>query len=66
MGLRPRVEFYDLDTDPWEQNNLKNHPMLSVLKRKLLEWMKETGDPLLDGPIQSIYNREIMEEFCND
>jgi hypothetical protein len=64
MPERPRYELYDLKTDPWEQTNLAGQEAFSSieqeLKGRLVSWMKETSDPLLNGPIQSIYNREIL------
>lgn len=63
MGLRPRFELYDLKADPWEKDNRADDSALASIKRnlhaKLIGWMKETNDPLLNGPIRSIYNREI-------
>ena len=52
---RPRVEFYDLLMDPGEMRNLAGDPELDDiqgdLERRLHEWMVETDDPLLDGPV---------------
>ncbi|MFA5688278.1 MAG: sulfatase [Kiritimatiellales bacterium] len=68
MELRPRYELYDLSADPWEQNNLSGMPeqtdVEKQLKEKLISWMKETGDPLLNGPVRSFYNRELLMELC--
>ena len=45
---RPAVEFFDLDTDPTEQNNLAEDPafreQLEKMSAMLDEWMKEQGD----------------------
>ena len=45
---RPAEEFYDLENDPDEQNNLINHPNyqteIKELKLKLTEWMFMQGD----------------------
>ena len=53
---RSEEELYDLKNDPNEANNLVNNPayenILFELKQKLLNWMKETTDPLLDGKIK--------------
>ena len=67
MGLRPRFELYDLKADPSEQNNLAGDPghgaIQEQLRQKLVAWMKETHDPLLNGPVRSIYNRKICEQL---
>jgi arylsulfatase A-like enzyme len=42
-------ELYDLETDPWETQNLIHHPdhraAAAACRRRLFEWMEETGDP---------------------
>ncbi|UJA19788.1 sulfatase [Thermoleophilia bacterium SCSIO 60948] len=56
-GTRPVAEerLYDLISDPSESNNLVANPAcareLGLLRAKLEAWMRETRDPLLDGPI---------------
>jgi arylsulfatase A-like enzyme len=49
-------ELYDLEKDPNEANNLINNPAYEKiqfeLRQKLLDWMKETNDPLLKGKIK--------------
>ena len=43
-------EFYDLETDPWEMNNLVDEealaPVLSQMRRQLYEDLQAAGDPL--------------------
>ena len=67
MSLRPRVELYDLEADPWEQKNLEDDPACAAIRKelhaKLVGWMREAGDPLLNGPVQSFYNRGILGEI---
>ncbi len=50
-----RVFLYDLIADPEERRNLADYPEyadeLHELSELLERWMKETHDPLLDGPI---------------
>ena len=44
-----RDEYYDLDADPWETKNIIGTVSRSELNRCreiLIQWMKETGDPL--------------------
>ena len=47
---RPAEELYDLDSDPFELNNLADRPDLKEIKAKLREqlsdWMRQQGDPL--------------------
>ena len=56
------VELYDLEADPWEQRNLGGDSETRDVQRRLIEtvwaWMRETDDPLLDGPIPSPQYRE--------
>jgi arylsulfatase A-like enzyme len=52
---RPRVELYDLDADPFEQDNLAGSEVLAEVEKDLAErlatWQHETGDPVLHGPV---------------
>ncbi len=50
-----REQLYDLVFDPNEAHNLVAHAetaeTLTTLRRRLDEWMRETDDPLLHGPV---------------
>ncbi len=63
-GVRLPVELYDLLEDPWEQHNLAEEPDLASaktdLRQRLLRWMKETDDPVLQGPVASPYNSAAL------
>ncbi len=63
--LRPRYELYDLKADPWEQHNLAGKPEMAEvetsLKSQLTQWMTETEDPVLNGPVPSLYANAILE-----
>jgi N-sulfoglucosamine sulfohydrolase len=52
---RPRVELYDLVLDPGEMRNLAEDAaqadVRATLDERLHAWMRDTADPLLDGPI---------------
>ena len=45
---RPEIEFYDLENDPWELENIANHPehkgRIAAMKAELERWMDEQGD----------------------
>src|SRR5919109_415326 len=55
--VRDQVELYDLAADPWEQKNLAGRPEVTQteadLRERLLRWMQDTHDPLLEGPVAS-------------
>lgn len=59
------VELYDLDADPLEERNLAGTPAIEAVERHLSDelwsWMRETRDPLLDGPIPSPRYRQAMQ-----
>jgi N-sulfoglucosamine sulfohydrolase len=59
------VELYDLEADPLELQNLAGRPEHAPVEKELRDllwrWMRETGDPLLNGPIPSPYYRSAME-----
>jgi N-sulfoglucosamine sulfohydrolase len=51
----PEEQLYDLVLDPQEGRNLAGDParaeVLAELRGRLEAWMRETDDPLLDGPV---------------
>ncbi len=57
-GRRPAEELYDLEVDPRELKNLAADPAMAEVKRglehQLIDWMSETGDPLLKGPVARV------------
>ncbi|HKC19582.1 MAG TPA: sulfatase [Candidatus Dormibacteraeota bacterium] len=58
------IELYDLDGDPLEMTNLAGRPEVAMEEKELSErlwrWMRDTNDPLLEGPIPSPYYRRAM------
>ncbi|AWB28719.1 sulfatase family protein [Halococcoides cellulosivorans] len=52
---RPYEELYDLQETPQEDENVVHEPRYQDvrcdLSRRLKDWMVETNDPLLDGPV---------------
>jgi len=45
---RPEFEFYDVENDPWEMNNLADKPehqnRIRKMKAELVKWMEQQGD----------------------
>jgi arylsulfatase A-like enzyme len=52
---RDGEELYDLEADPYEMTNLAARPELAAVKaelsRRVDQWMTDTDDPLLRGPV---------------
>ena len=59
------VELYDLEADPLEQRNLAGTKEVADIEERLSaelwRWMRETNDPLLNGPIASPRYRLAMD-----
>jgi arylsulfatase A-like enzyme len=59
------VELYDLEADPLEQRNLAGGKDVAQveqrLSRELWRWMRDTDDPLLNGPVPSPRYRLAMQ-----
>jgi N-sulfoglucosamine sulfohydrolase len=53
--IRPYEQLYDLEAAPQEDENVVLEPRYQDVRldlaRQLQEWMSDTDDPLLDGPI---------------
>jgi hypothetical protein len=56
--------LFDLKEDPWEFDNIADDEAYASvrddLRKRLAQWMKETDDPLLAGPVASpFYERSV-------
>jgi len=64
---RPHLELYDLLADPHERHNRIDDPSLSeeriALARALVNWMHETEDPLLNGPVPSPFRNATLKQL---
>jgi N-sulfoglucosamine sulfohydrolase len=62
----PREQLYDLVLDPAEGSNLAERPShrepLSAMRERLDRWMRETEDPLLDGPVSAPAGALVNEQ----
>jgi len=60
-------ELFDLGNDPHERNNLAENPeykeQRDTFRSQMALWMKETSDPLLDGPIASPHYYKSKREL---
>ncbi len=69
MKGHPQDELYDVIDDPGQINNLAKDPdfisIVAVMKKTLLEWMKETCDPLLEGHITSPYHARVVKTLLD-
>jgi arylsulfatase A-like enzyme len=63
----PREQLYDLVLDPAEMENRADDPgaaaALAEMRRRLDEWMRDTDDPLLDGPVYPPVGAEVNEPW---
>jgi arylsulfatase A-like enzyme len=63
--LRPLEQLYDLIFDPNEANNLANDLSVAVvleeMRTRLDDWMRETNDPLLHGPVSPPPGAELND-----
>lgn len=62
----PPFELYDRENDPWEQRDLadsaEHREIRDEFIRWLRQWMRDTGDPLLNGPMaQGAYMKRMAE-----
>jgi hypothetical protein len=61
------VELYNLQNDPWEQNNLAGSAEYATiehqLRQTLYRWMIDTNDPLLHGAIPSPMHHWAMAQL---
>ena len=66
-GTRPFYELFDIESDPWELEDLggKNeyHEIIQKLSKELIGWMNSVDDPLLKGPLETPYYERSIEKL---
>ena len=66
---RPVVELYDLDSDPYELENLAGTEGFAEIRldldKRLHSWMNEVRDPVLEGPIRTPYYDMAISDFLS-
>jgi arylsulfatase A-like enzyme len=64
----PMEQLYDLIFDPNETNNLAlaptgaNESAHIEMQKRLDKWMRETDDPLLNGPVEAPQNAKVDDQ----
>lgn len=66
---RPAIEFYDMEKDPWELNNLasdgKYAKKIAEMKQLLEQWMKEQGDTGAAMDVPQAKTQKAVQEKQN-
>lgn len=66
-GTRPFFQLFDIKQDPYELDDMGSkkeyNSIVADLSARLLEWMKEVKDPLLQGPLNTPYYQKAMADF---
>lgn len=61
------LQLFDLENDPNEFDNLADKPEYQSIKKELseqlLNWMKQTKDPLLEGAVVSPHHNKTMSKL---
>ena len=66
-GARPFAQLFDIQEDPYELNDIgseeEHATTVSELSARLLRWMQEVDDPLLEGPLRTPYYDRAMADL---
>ena len=66
-GTRPFFQLYDIQNDPYLLTDIGSNPqhkeIIDDLSGRLLNWMEEVNDQLLEGPISSNYYKKSVGEL---
>ena len=66
-GARPFVQLFDIENDPYELEDIgsdqEHAAVVTELSSRLLTWMEEVNDPLLEGPLRTPYYDRAMTDL---
>jgi N-sulfoglucosamine sulfohydrolase len=66
-GARPFVQLFDIENDPYELEDIGSDQeyaaVVTELSGRLLTWMKDVNDPLLEGPLRTPYYDRAMTDL---
>jgi arylsulfatase A-like enzyme len=70
ISPRPFAQLYNIQNDPFELSDLGHKKEFQNIKNelssKLLEWMKDVDDPILQGPQKTPYYDKAIKDFINE
>ncbi len=68
-GTRPFYQLFDIRNDPYELNDIgskeENAEIVNDLSARLLAWMREVNDSLLEGPLRTPYYDRAMKDLLS-
>jgi hypothetical protein len=66
-GARPFAQLYDVETDPYELDDIgsdsSHGETVERLSARLLRWMVEVDDPLLEGRVRLPYYERAIDDL---
>ena len=66
-GPRPFAQLFDLENDPYELRDIGSEQecasIVAELSHRLLAWMEQVKDPLLEGPLRTPYYDKAMTDL---
>jgi hypothetical protein len=61
------VQLFDIQADPYELHDIGSQEgyatLVADLSRRLLRWMVEVDDPLLQGPLRTPYYERAIADL---
>lgn len=70
MQYPPKFQLFDLKSDPYEWHNLSKVPayqdILQRLREVLVEWQKETNDPMIDPAVARRFFDDVNKQGIDE